>query len=195
MGAQCSRRASPVCQDPLAQCGQVDVKVKLFLWAFVFPFWLCSRGFLFLALVLLPCCCGCSVVGLGAPGLVGFLVSGSCFPLCFSVTSKADPSIRVSGAPTQEPASVGQVLPAAAKLDGGLTVATFGQHYVYHGCSGVHSTRRCHGAHLASFCGSGTRCRWKRCGVPVACCCGSGTSSSILAKNDAGLQYSLFFQL
>ena len=172
-------------------------KVKLFLWAFVFPFWLSSR-FFFLSgpsVARLLWLLSAGLGGFWASGLVGFAVSGSCFPLCFSVTSEADPRIRLPGAPTQEPASFGQVHPAVTKPDGSLTVATFGQHYVHHRCSGtlVHSTRRRRGAYLAGCCGSGTRCRWKRCGVLVACCCGSGKSSSIVAKNDAGLQHSLFF--
>ena len=41
----------------------------------------------------------------------------------FSVTSEADPGIRFSRAPTQEPSSFGQVPPAAAMPDGCLTAS------------------------------------------------------------------------
>ena len=164
-------RACPACRDPLAQCGQetsLTENVKLFSadrghhvpapegWMSGLPFLVCVS--LLSLLVALVGRSWCHVAPGCSPGV------SPVFRGCFSVTSEADPSIRFSRAPTQEPASFGQVHPAAAKTDGCLT-ASFSSLL---GCVDVLGLR----FSLHCCFGSGKQCQWRRCGVPRAVCCG-----------------------
>ena len=113
--------------------------------------------------------------GLAGPGslvlLAGFLGGFRFLRGCFSVTSETDPRSGQGHRPKNR-LVFGQVPPTAAKLVDYFFAFLGQREYVL----GLRFTplRGVAAPNLASCCGSGKQCRWRRCGVPRAVCCGNG---------------------